>query len=90
MPYTNGVDLAYSFQAWTRRYYHALCLQKLGRTAEANAYFEAMEFLAAGEELPKGARKHLINLVERGRFGTDQDKDPALQAVIEVATKAEL
>jgi len=90
LPYFSGYEPAYSFNAWNHRYYHALCLQKLGRQAEANAYFDAMELLAGSSDLPKRARQRIIELVERGRFAAEAAKDPAVEAAVEVATRAEL
>jgi len=89
-PYFSGYDPAYTFAGWSRRYFHALCMQKLGRTAEADAYFDAMDTLARSQELPLAARERLMDLVERGRFGPENEKDPAAAALIEVATRAEL
>ena len=55
-------------------------MQELGCTAEANAYLDATELLVASENLLQAACDRIINLVERGRFGSS----------IEVATRAEL
>jgi tetratricopeptide (TPR) repeat protein len=90
IPYFSGYEPAYSFTAWTRRYFHALCLQKLGRAAEAEAYFDGMVNLAESPDLPVHARRKLMELVERGRFAPEAEKDSAAAAAIIVATRAEL
>ena len=74
---------------WTQRYFQALALQKLGRTAEANSYFDAMEMAAQNAELSLGARKALMALVERGRFAPDAQKDPIWQPTVKEKTRAE-
>ena len=79
----------YWTRCWTRRYYQALSLQKLGRQSEANAFFDAMELLAQSSEVPVGARDAIMDLVERGRFAPEEEKDPIWKAVVKVATKAE-
>ncbi len=89
VPHHTGYESAYWNTQWSQRYYQALSLQKLGRDSEANALLDAMELLARVPELPQAARQQMMNLVERGRFAPDDEKDPAGQAVVEVATKAE-
>ncbi len=84
-----GYEKAYWNREWTRRYYQALSLQKLGRDSEAEAYFDAMELLARVPDLPVAARDEIMALVERGRFAPDDQKDPAGFTPIEVQTAAE-
>jgi tetratricopeptide (TPR) repeat protein len=84
-----GFETAYWNNHWTRRYYQALSLQKLGRATEAEAYFDAMELLSKVPELPLAARQELLKLVERGRFAPDDQKDPSGYVPIKVATAAE-
>jgi tetratricopeptide (TPR) repeat protein len=91
IPYFSGYEPAYSFTAWMRRYFHALCLQKLGRAAEAEAYFDGMVNLAESPDLPVHARRKLMELVERGRFAPESEKDSATASTtIVLATRAEL
>ncbi|HDY65924.1 MAG TPA: DUF5107 domain-containing protein [Phycisphaerae bacterium] len=80
---------AYWFDAWTSRYFQALCLQKLGRNAEACAFFDAMELLARCPDMPATASDAMMDLVERGRFASDDKKDPLWKTVVKVETKAE-
>lgn len=84
-----GYEKAYWNREWTRRYYQALSLQKLGRHSEAEAFFDAMELLARVPDLPRAAREEIMGLVERGRFAPDDQKDPAGYVPVEVATSAE-
>lgn len=88
-PHYTGYETAYQFGEWAQRYFQALCLQKLGRTSEAVAFFDAMELVAQNPDLPIAARRQMIDLVERGRFAPDDAKDPAA-ATVEVQTRAEL
>jgi len=74
---------------WTHRYFQALSLQKLGRECEAEAFFDGMELLAHSPELPVSARDAIMDLVERGRFAPDDEKDPLWKKVVKVETKAE-
>jgi len=74
---------------WTARYYQALCLQKLGRESEANTIFDGMELLAHSPELPVGARQGILDLVERGRFAREEEKDPVWKAPVKAETRAE-
>ncbi len=74
---------------WAHRYYQALALQKLGRQAEANAYFDGMEFVARSPEQPVSARDRIMDLVERGRFAPDDEKDPVWKKAVKVETRAE-
>lgn len=84
-----GYEPAYWYGQWNQRYFQALALIKLGRKNEANALFDAMELLAGNPELPLAARQNVINLVERGRFAPDGEKDPISAAKVTVATRAE-
>jgi tetratricopeptide (TPR) repeat protein len=84
-----GYEKAYWNNQWTRRYYQALSLQKLGRLTEAEAYFDAMELLSKVPDLPLGARQEILGLVERGRFAPDDQKDPAGFVPLTVQTAAE-
>ena len=77
------------FASWNRRYFQALALRKLGRESEANAFFDAMELLARSEDLPAAARQAVMDLVERGRFAPDDEKDPLWITAVKVQTKAE-
>lgn len=90
IPHFCGYEPSGCFQSWNRRYYHALCLQKLGRTAEAETYFDAMTAQAESPEMPLAARRRLLQLAERGRTAPESEKDPVVQASITVATRAEL
>jgi len=79
----------YWFEHWNRRYFQALALQKLGRQSEANAFFDAMELLATNPEIPLDAKEAIMDLVERGRFAPDEEKDPFWKALVKVETRAE-
>ena len=74
---------------WTHRYYQALSLQKLGRESQANTVFDGMELLAHSPELPVNARDAIMDLVERGRFVPDEEKDPVGRKAVKVRTRAE-
>ncbi|HRU05009.1 MAG TPA: hypothetical protein P5137_04440, partial [Candidatus Brocadiia bacterium] len=89
LPHYTGFEPAYWVREWTKRYYQALCLGKLGRESEANAFFDAMELLAQTPALPQSARQAVLDLVERGRFAPDDEKDPVMKAAVVVATRAE-
>lgn len=84
-----GYETAYWHGQWSRRYYQALSLQKLGRHSEAEALFDAMELLARVPGLPVAAREEIMGLVERGRFAPDEQKDPAGYVPMQVQTSAE-
>lgn len=84
-----GYESAYWYNQWNKRYFQALAMIKLGRESEANTLFDAMELLAESPEMPLAARQAIMNLVERGRFAPDNEKDPISAAKIEVETKAE-
>lgn len=83
-----GYEKAYWNRQWSRRYFQALALQRLGRQSEADAIFDGMELLARLPELPVSARDEIMGLVERGRFAPEDQKDPGFTPV-EVQTAAE-
>jgi len=89
LPHHTGYETAYWIREWTKRYYQALSLAKLGRASEANAFFDAMELLAQTPALPLAARQAMLDLVERGRFAPDDEKDPVMKSAVAVATRAE-
>ncbi|GAG97820.1 unnamed protein product, partial [marine sediment metagenome] len=77
------------FGAWNKRYFQALSLQKLGRNTEATVFFDALELITRCPDLPVTAREAMMDLVERGRFASDEEKDPLWKTVVKVETKAE-
>jgi len=88
-PHYTGYEHAYWFREWSHRYYQALALQKLGRESEANAYLDAMELLVHTGELPLAAQEQIMDMVERGRFAPEDQKDPLVAERVKVATRAE-
>jgi len=89
VPHFTGYEHAYWFREWSRRYFQALSLQKLGRESEANAYFDALELLVHTGELPVAAQDQIMDMVERGRFAPENQKDPLVAEQIAIATRAE-
>ena len=89
LPHYTGFEKGYWYGQWRQRYFQALALGKLGRRSEANAFLDAMELLAGAPELPVVARQSILDLVERGRFAPDDEKDPTGAPAVEVATRAE-
>ena len=89
VPHYVGYENAYWYDQWSKRYYQALALQKMGRTSEANTYFDALELLVHTNEIPLTAKERIIDMVERGRFADEKDKDFAMIEKIEIETRAE-
>lgn len=88
VPHYTGYEHAYWYLEWSRRYFQAVALQKLGRANEANAHFDAMEAVTHTNVIPAAARQNLLALVERGRFAAPDEKDSAVSAW-KVQTRAE-
>ena len=89
VPHTTYYEHAYWYREWSRRYFQALSLQKLGRQSEAEAFFDGMEAITFTNELPVTAKDALMDMVERGRFAPDSQKDPASAEELVVETRAE-
>ena len=80
----------YWYNAWKGRYYQALALQKLGRTAMANIIFDSLEKIAKNvEAFPIAARKEFLSLATKGMLSNDYLKVPDV-ASVHVDTIAEL
>ena len=89
VPHFTGYEHAYWYREWSRRYFQALALDKLGRHSEANAFFDAMEIMVHTNEIPLNAKDSLLGLVERGRFASEDRKDPITAVELVVETRAE-
>ncbi|MFH1903864.1 MAG: DUF5107 domain-containing protein [Candidatus Omnitrophota bacterium] len=83
-------EIGYFYSTWIQRYFKALCLEKLGRKSETIMIFDGMELMAKRQELPETGRKYLMELVMKGRFAREGEKDPYRKKTEKVATTVEL
>lgn len=78
------------YDVWKGRYFQAVALEKLGRTATANIIFDALEKMAKNvDALPLTARKELLSLAAKGMLSRDYLKAHAGK-LITIETLAEL